>query len=92
MADMVEVITMHSPKTATNAHLREDIRELERCIRERKSELDTRKARETAATERYPDSRIIEKKQRYDPYARTRAQVYATGNRWAIENFEATHS
>lgn len=25
------------------------------------------------------------------PYERTRAQVYATGNRWAIENFEATH-
>ena len=24
-------------------------------------------------------------------YERTRAQVYATGNRWAIENFEATH-
>ncbi|MBO5610605.1 MAG: hypothetical protein J5929_09605 [Eubacterium sp.] len=23
---------------------------------------------------------------------RTRAQVYATGNKWAIENFEATHS
>lgn len=26
------------------------------------------------------------------PYERTRAQVYATGNRWAMENFEATHS
>lgn len=26
------------------------------------------------------------------PYERTRAQVYATGNKWAIENFEATHS
>ena len=25
------------------------------------------------------------------PYERTRAQVYATGNRWAIENFKATH-
>lgn len=25
------------------------------------------------------------------PYERTRAMVYATGNRWAIENFEATH-
>lgn len=25
------------------------------------------------------------------PYERTRAQVYATGNKWAIENFEATH-
>lgn len=26
------------------------------------------------------------------PYERTRAAVYATGNRWAIENFEATHN
>lgn len=25
------------------------------------------------------------------PYERTRRQVYATGNRWAIENFNATH-
>ena len=25
------------------------------------------------------------------PYDRTRAMVYATGNRWAIENFNATH-
>lgn len=25
------------------------------------------------------------------PYERTRAAVYATGNRWAIENFNATH-
>ena len=28
---------------------------------------------------------------RMSPYERTRAQVYATGNRWQIENFEATH-
>lgn len=26
------------------------------------------------------------------PYERTRAAVYASGNKWAIENFEATHS
>lgn len=26
------------------------------------------------------------------PYERTRAAVYATGNRWAIENFNATHN
>ena len=26
------------------------------------------------------------------PQERTRAQVYATGNKWAIENFEATHN
>jgi hypothetical protein len=25
------------------------------------------------------------------PYERTRAKVYATGNKWAIENFNATH-
>jgi len=24
-------------------------------------------------------------------YERTKAQVYATGNKWAIENFHATH-
>lgn len=28
---------------------------------------------------------------RETPYERTRAAVYATGNRWAIENFHATH-
>lgn len=28
---------------------------------------------------------------RYDHYERTRAMVYATGNKWAIENFNATH-
>lgn len=26
------------------------------------------------------------------PYERTRAQVVATGNRWAMENFSATHN
>lgn len=25
-------------------------------------------------------------------YERTKTQVYATGNKWAIENFEATHN
>lgn len=25
------------------------------------------------------------------PYERTRAAVYARGNKWQIENFEATH-
>lgn len=28
---------------------------------------------------------------RVSMYERTRAQVYATGNKWAIENFHATH-
>ena len=31
------------------------------------------------------------KKPAFSPYERTRAQVYATGNKWQIENFEATH-
>ena len=31
------------------------------------------------------------KVQRHDPYQKTKAAVYATGNKWAIENFEATH-
>lgn len=26
------------------------------------------------------------------PYERARRSVYATGNRWAIENWEATHN
>ncbi|MCR5791367.1 MAG: hypothetical protein K6G83_15900 [Lachnospiraceae bacterium] len=26
------------------------------------------------------------------PQERTKAAVYATGNKWAIENYEATHS
>lgn len=28
---------------------------------------------------------------RMSSYERTRAAVYATGNKWAIENFHATH-
>lgn len=27
-----------------------------------------------------------------DPYTRNRNAVYATGNKWAIENWEATHN
>ncbi len=38
--------------------------------------------------ERYRQS----KSRRQDPYERTKAQVYGSGNKWAIENFEATHS
>ena len=30
-------------------------------------------------------------RQRMSVYERTKAQVYATGNKWAIENFHATH-
>jgi hypothetical protein len=29
---------------------------------------------------------------RLSPYERTRRAVYATGNKWAIENFHATHN
>lgn len=39
----------------------------------------------TEAFEDYYDGR------KPTPYERTRAQVYATGNKWAIENFNATH-
>ena len=28
---------------------------------------------------------------RETPYERTKREVYATGNKWAIENFHATH-
>lgn len=28
---------------------------------------------------------------RQSAYERTKSQVYATGNKWAIENFHATH-
>jgi len=31
------------------------------------------------------------KPMKMSPYERTRAAVYATGNKWAIENFNATH-
>ena len=30
-------------------------------------------------------------RQHMTPYERTKAAVYATGNKWAIENFHATH-
>ncbi|MCR5329606.1 MAG: hypothetical protein K6E62_00255 [Lachnospiraceae bacterium] len=44
-------------------------------------------------TENNPKRKEIMKAvHRASPYERTRAQVYATGNKWAIENFEATHS
>lgn len=92
MKDMVVVITLHDAGTATNAQIREDIRELDNLLKERKNELSKRNAKYVASAERYPDSRQVEQSQRHDPYARTRAAVYATGNRWAIENFEATHS
>ena len=38
---------------------------------------------ETPVIEKWVDTR--------SPYERCRDAVYATGNRWAIENFNATH-
>ena len=35
--------------------------------------------------------RQAEAKPRMSAYERAKAQVYATGNKWAIENFHATH-
>lgn len=34
---------------------------------------------------------MSERTRKPTPYERTKAQVYATGNKWAIENFHATH-
>lgn len=34
---------------------------------------------------------VIPARIRQSAYERTKAQVYATGNKWAIENFHATH-
>lgn len=42
---------------------------------------------------KFEDGECVPRKRtpRMSPYERTRAAVYATGNRWAIENFNATH-
>ena len=50
----------------------------------------------TGCTVNCARNRALKKRQqeatrRQTPYERTRAAVYATGNRWAIENFHATH-
>ena len=47
---------------------------------------------ERMAEEAVQENRQRRHKRRLDPYERTRASVYATGNKWAIENFEATHN
>ena len=46
---------------------------------------DDRKERREYKGEQY-------KRSRETPYERTRRAVYATGNKWAIENFNATHN
>ena len=38
-----------------------------------------------------PERRPEPQGRKLTPQERTRAQVYATGNKWAIENYEATH-
>lgn len=50
-------------------------------------------ARVVSIVEKLPEQLRIRPPQRGAGLAeRTRQAVYATGNRWAIENFEATHS
>lgn len=39
----------------------------------------------------YTEDDDREYRPRQSAYERTKAQVYATGNKWAIENFHATH-
>lgn len=41
---------------------------------------------------RSDDSGNMTGQKNLSPYERTKRAVYATGNRWAIENFEATHN
>lgn len=38
------------------------------------------------------ESNLSRPQRKLSHFERTRAQVYATGNKWAIENFEATHN
>ena len=38
-----------------------------------------------------PEARQSRRKAKADHFERTRSKVYATGNKWAIENFNATH-
>lgn len=49
--------------------------------------MDTKKENEKVVTKPEPV-----RPPRMNPYERTKAQVYATGNKWAIENFNATHN
>ena len=40
----------------------------------------------------YINEKPVQRREPYmTPYERTRAAVYATGNKWAIENFHAVH-
>lgn len=55
-------------------------------------EMEFEKQRIDSQEEIMEQEKTDQKKTRpMSPYERTRAAVYATGNRWAIENFKATH-
>ena len=38
-----------------------------------------------------PEARQSHRKVKVDHFERTRSRVYSTGNKWSIENFNATH-
>lgn len=44
------------------------------------------------AEEREPEEERRQEARKPSPQERTRQAVYATGNKWAIENFKATHN
>ena len=54
------------------------------------NECGTREALEDYAS--YQRKVMVKKGKRMTPQEKTKAQVYGSGNKWAIENFEATHS
>lgn len=55
-------------------------------------EMEFEKQRIDSQEEIMEQEKTDQKKTRpMSPYERTRAAVYATGNRWSIENFKATH-
>ena len=56
-------------------------------INEIKKQIESISQEETAPQEEKPTHRT----RPLTPYERTRSAVYATGNKWAIENFNATH-
>lgn len=49
-------------------------------------------ARVVSVVEKLPEQLRMAGLPGRSPAERTRQAVYATGNQWAIENFEATHS
>ena len=57
-------------------------------VKPRRLQVALKTENETVTEAVFRGQRITKTK---DPFERTRAAVYATGNKWAIENFEATH-